>query len=98
MALTHAVAAHAPRGLGQAGGKKAGGGGLSLESAAVTFPSARVGETTVAKVKIKNRSSADHTVEITALSGPFTIGQSSVEVKTGCYLSVPVQVTICRQI
>jgi len=69
------------------------GGGVSLESEFIFFPDTRVGEVSVAKMKIKNRSNRDQTVEIMTVvsESPFKIAQTTVDVKTGCYLNVPIQ-------
>ena len=54
----------------------------------------RIGDTSVTKVKIKNRSSTDQSVIFQPLSPstPFRVVQTNVEVKSNCYITVPIQV------
>jgi len=68
-------------------------GGLSLDSSNLVFPTTRIGETSVTKVKIKNRSSSDQSVILQPLSPstPFRPVQTTVEVKSNCYVTVPIQ-------
>jgi len=72
---------------------KKSSGTVSLESELVMFPDTRLGETTVSKVKIKNRSGSDQAVEILPLpsASPFKTVHSVLEVKNQCYCTVPVQ-------
>ena len=48
----------------------------------------------MAKVKIKNRSHNDQAVAFQPLSqsSPFRVVQALVEVKSNCYVTVPIQV------
>jgi len=72
---------------------KKNSGTVSLESDVVKFPDTMLGETTVSKVKIKNRSGFDQAVEILPLpaGSPFKTVHSVLEVKNQCYCTVPVQ-------
>jgi len=68
-------------------------GGVSLENSNLVFPTTRIGETSVTKVKIKNRSSSDQSVMFQPLSPStcFRPVQTNVEVKSNCYVTVPIQ-------
>jgi len=68
-------------------------GTVSLENEVVIFPDTLLGETTVSKVKIKNRSGSDQAVKIIPppATSPFRTMHSVLEVKNQCYCTVPLQ-------
>jgi len=68
-------------------------GSISLEKELIEFPATRVGETSVAKIKIKNRRMEDQAVEILPLDPdkPFKTVHTVIEVKSQCYCTLPVQ-------
>jgi len=68
-------------------------GSISLEKERIEFPVTRVGETSVAKIKIKNRRMEDQAVEILPLDSdkPFKTVHTVIEVKSQCYCTLPVQ-------
>ena len=74
------------------GGKKPNSGTVTLEKDVVVFPSIKVGEVSIAKVKIENRSGSDKIVEILPLpaTSPFRTVHSVVEVKNRCFSTIPV--------
>merc|ERR1712098_920473 len=74
------------------GGKKPNSGTVTLEKDVVVFPVVKVGELSIAKVKIENRSGSDKIVEILPLpsNSPFKTVHSVVEVKNRCFSTIPV--------
>lgn len=82
-----------PAGKPELGPIKKSSGTLSVESQLVLFPTTRVGDVSVSKVKLKNRSGSDQTVQLLPLSdeSQFHTQHTCLEIKNQCYLAVPVQ-------